>query len=167
MNDSSISSLKISEQTEKILRSLPNLHKLKSRLGSSLIYSFDLLNRLESLNLSPDYSNAGDSCYSLISLSLNLNKMTLFDVHVSQKQMEIIGRLLYLEVRKVSLVAQLKFLKLDDIQLAEWNASSDYFLRLQLLVLRHFDHLKMIPSSLGDIPILQTGAELGFFWRRD
>ncbi|KAL2551598.1 putative late blight resistance protein-like protein R1B-16 [Forsythia ovata] len=169
-NLQSISWLKISDETdEKILRSLPNLRRLKARLVTSLNYSFDLLNRLESLKLSPDYSNAGDSCYSLISLPLYLKKLTLFDVQVSLKQMEIIGRLLNLEVLKLLLVAfegrqwdtsedefpQLKFLKLDDVQLAEWNASSDNFPRLQRLVLRHCNHLKMIPSSLGDIPMLQ------------
>ncbi|KAL2551459.1 putative late blight resistance protein-like protein R1B-16 [Forsythia ovata] len=176
-NLQSISWLKISDETdEKILRSLPNLRRLKAKLGTSLNYSFDCLTRLESLKLSPDYSNAGDSCYSLINLPVNLKKLTLFDVHVSRKQMEIIGRLLKLEVLKLLLVAfegrqwgtsedefptsedefpQLKFLKLDDVQLAEWNASSDNFPRLQRLVLRHCNHLKRIPSGLGDIPMLQ------------
>lgn len=83
--------------------------------------------------------------------------------------MEIIGGLLYLEVLKLVDVAfeeeqwdtrevefpRLEYLKLEDIKIAEWNASSDNFPRLQQLVMKRCGNLEMIPSSLGEIPTLR------------
>ncbi|CAA2989795.1 Hypothetical predicted protein [Olea europaea subsp. europaea] len=159
----SISVLSIhDEMDEKILRCLPNLQRLKSKLKTSLNHSFDFLNQLESLNLFFYSTN-------LIGLPLNLKKLRLQFGDVSRKQMEIIGRLPYLEVLKLESVVfegeqwntsegefpQLKYLKLVRVFIAEWNASSDNFPRLQLIVLNFCRNLKMIPSSLGDIPTLQ------------
>ncbi|KAL2551595.1 putative late blight resistance protein-like protein R1B-14 [Forsythia ovata] len=153
-----------SEMDLKVLRCLPNLRRLKGRLESSINYSVDLLNQLESLKLSCwKYS-----CCILISLP-TLKKLNLVNVHVSLEQMEIIGRWQYLEVLKLQGVdfqgekwdtsegefPQLKFLKLDEVQIAEWNTSRYHFPRLQRLVLQFCDRLKMIPPSLGDIPTLQ------------
>ncbi|CAA2976974.1 late blight resistance homolog R1A-3 isoform X1 [Olea europaea subsp. europaea] len=164
----SISVLRIFDETdEKILRCLHNLRRLKGKVGSSLNYSFDFLKQLESLKLQ---SGFGVSSSSLISLPLNLKQLTLFNVHVSPKQMETIGRLEYLEVLKLQRVAfegeqwdtsedefpQLKFLKLCDVQLAEWNALGDNFPTLQRLVLQNCYNLKNgIPPSFGGILALQ------------
>ncbi|KAL2552660.1 putative late blight resistance protein-like protein R1B-16 [Forsythia ovata] len=169
-NIQSISLLTISDKIdEKILRCSPNLHKLKGRVGSSLNHSFDFLNQLESLKLSVYDGEKEDSRSHLFSLPLTLKKLSLDNVHVSPEQIEIIGRLPNLEVLKLEDAVlegeqwdaseaefpQLIFLKLDNVLIAEWNASSDNFPRLERLVLQHCHHLKMIPSSLGDIPTLQ------------
>ncbi|KAL2531486.1 NB-ARC domain-containing protein [Abeliophyllum distichum] len=166
-NLQSISVLSISDEIdEKILRCSPNLHRLKGRVGSSLNYSFNFLNQLESLKLR---SEAAYSLSSLISLPLNLKQLTLVDSHISLEQMEIIGKLKYLEVLKLEYVSfegiqwdtsegefpQLKFLKLGQVQIAEWNTSRDHFPRLERLVLQSCRRLKMIPPSLGDISTLQ------------
>ncbi|KAL2531489.1 putative disease resistance RPP13-like protein 3 [Abeliophyllum distichum] len=166
-NLQSISVLSISDEIdEKILRCSPNLHRLKGRVGYSLNYSFNFLNQLESLKLR---SEAAYTLSSLISLPLNLKQLTLVDSLISLEQMEIIGKLKYLEVLKLEYVSfegiqwdtsegefpQLKFLKLGQVQIAEWNTSRDHFPRLERLILQSCIRLKMIPPSLGDISTLQ------------
>ncbi|CAA2968800.1 late blight resistance homolog R1A-3 isoform X1 [Olea europaea subsp. europaea] len=169
-NLQSISVLLIYDATdEKILRCLSNLRRLKARVTYSLNHSFEFLNQLESLKLLPDPNNVRDPCFTLIGLPLNLRQLTLVDVHMSPKQLEVIGKLQCLEILKLVQVSfegrqwdtsevefpQLKFLKLRWVQIAEWNASSDNFPRLQKLVLQNCYNLKMIPPSLGDILTLQ------------
>ncbi|KAL2551613.1 putative late blight resistance protein-like protein R1B-17 [Forsythia ovata] len=164
-NLQSISVIIISDETDlKILRCLPNLRRLKVSIRSPLNYSFEFLNQLESLKLKPYNLSSG-----LISLPLNLKQLTLVGAHMSLEQMDIIGKLEYLEVLKLQTVdfeenhwdtseggfPQLKFLKLSEVQIEEWNTSSDHFPRLQRLVLQSCDGLKMIPPILGDIPALQ------------
>ncbi|CAA2982980.1 Hypothetical predicted protein [Olea europaea subsp. europaea] len=167
-NLQSISVLRIFDETdEKILRCLHNLRKLKGKVGSSLNYSFDFLKQLESLKLQSDMEVPSSS---LITLPLNLKYLTLININMSPKQMETIGKLEYLEVLKLLRVAfegeqwdanesefsQLKFLKLYDVQLAEWNASGDNFPTLQRLVLQKRNNLKNgIPPNFGDILTLQ------------
>ncbi|CAA2933257.1 Hypothetical predicted protein [Olea europaea subsp. europaea] len=156
------------EMDESILRSSPNLCRVEGRVENSLNCSFNFLNQLESLKLSTAYGTLYWRS-SLISLPLNLKKLTLVGLYLSRKQMEIIGRLRCLEVLKLVSAAfeweqwdtsesefpQLKYLKLCDVKIAEWNASSDNFPRLQRIVLEHCKNLKIIPSNLGDIPTLQ------------
>ncbi|XP_022870621.1 putative late blight resistance protein homolog R1A-10 isoform X2 [Olea europaea var. sylvestris] len=162
-NLQSISGLRILDEIdEKILRCSPNLRRLDSWIGNG---SFDFLNQLESLKLDKVFHFSP----SLISLPLSLKKLRLSFVEASRKQMEIIGRLPYLEVLKLEHVdfggeqwntsedefPQLKYLKLVDVKIAEWNASSENFPRLERVVLEYCRNLKTIPSSLGDILTLQ------------
>ncbi|KAL2531445.1 Disease resistance protein RPP13 [Abeliophyllum distichum] len=164
-NLQSIFMIRISDETYlKILRCSPNLRRLKVRIRSSPNYSFDFLNQLKSLKIESDHLSS-----NLFSLPLNLKQLTLTYAHMSPEQMEIIGKLKYLEVLKLQNVCfggnqwdtseggfpQLKFLKLYGVQIVEWNAASDHFPRLQQLVLEFCYHLKMIPPNLGDIPTLQ------------
>ncbi|KAL2531433.1 putative disease resistance RPP8-like protein 4 [Abeliophyllum distichum] len=164
-NLQSISVIRISDETDlKILRCSPNLRRLKVYVRSSLNYSFNFLNHLESLKL-----ESATLLSSFFSLPLNLKQLTLTHAHLSPEQMEIIGKLEYLEVLKLKWIAfegeqwdtseggfpQLKFLKLYGVQIVEWNAASDHFPRLQQLVLEFCRSLKMIPPNLGDIPTLQ------------
>ncbi|XP_022870586.1 putative late blight resistance protein homolog R1A-3 [Olea europaea var. sylvestris] len=168
-NLQSISALSIyDEMDEKILRSSPNLRRVQVSIENLLNCSFNFLYQLESLKLSTEYNTLYWRS-SLISLPLNLKKLTLVCVYLSRKQMEIIARLPCLEVLKLVSAAfegeqwdtsesefpQLKYLKLCGVKIAEWNASSDNFPRLQRIVLEYCENLKMIPSNLGDIPTLQ------------
>lgn len=50
---------------------------------------------------------------------------------------------------------KLKFLKLDTLNLAQWNSSSDDFPSLQHLVLRNCRQLEEVPSGLGGVPTLE------------
>ncbi|KAL2531438.1 putative disease resistance RPP8-like protein 4 [Abeliophyllum distichum] len=164
-NLESIYVIRISNETDlKMLRCSPNLRRLKVSIRSSLNYYFDFLNQLESLKL-----ESGALSSSFFRLPLNLKQLTLADAHISPEQMEIIGKLEYLEVLKLQYVVfegeqwdtseggfpQLKFLKLYGVNIAEWNAECDHFPRLQQLVLEFCNCLKMIPPNLGDIPTLQ------------
>ncbi|KAL2531451.1 Disease resistance protein RPP13 [Abeliophyllum distichum] len=164
-NLQSISVIRISDEKDlKILGCLPNLRRLKVSIRSSLKFSFNFLNQLESLKLESSVLSS-----SFISVPLNLKQLTLTDAYMSPEQMEIIGKLVYLEVLKLQNVVfkgeiwdtseggfpQLKFLKLNQVQIVEWNAASDHFPRLQQLVLEFCSRLKMIPPNLGDIPTLQ------------
>ncbi|CAA3008392.1 late blight resistance homolog R1A-3 isoform X1 [Olea europaea subsp. europaea] len=165
-NLQSVSALAIHDETDqKILRCLHNLRRLTIWFESSLDYSSDFVNQLESLKL----IKIGGSSSILINVPLYLKQLTLVEVHMSPKEMEIIEGLPNLEVLKFLDVSfegrhwdtsevefpRLKFLKLCNVNLAEWNVLSDNFPELQQLVLRNCKHLKMIPSTFDHIPTLQ------------
>ncbi|KAL2551437.1 putative late blight resistance protein-like protein R1B-17 [Forsythia ovata] len=98
-NLQSISMIIIYEETDlKILRCSPNLRRLKV-FTSSLNDYIDFLNQLESLKL-----ESYDISSSLISLPLNLKQLTLVGAHMSPEQMDIIGKLEYLEVLNYKLL---------------------------------------------------------------
>ncbi|KAL2493296.1 putative disease resistance RPP13-like protein 3 [Abeliophyllum distichum] len=162
-NLQSISDLRISNEMDgKILRCSPNLRKLKCSLEEFQDLSF--LDRLESLRLTfpSNYET------HMISLPLNLRKLTLKYFYLSWEQAKIIGRLPNLFVLKLQDVTfeghkwnttegefqQLKVLKLSSVLVTEWNASSDPFPRLEQLVLKYCN-LEKIPSSFCDIPTLK------------
>ncbi|KAL2486333.1 putative disease resistance protein [Abeliophyllum distichum] len=102
-------------------------------------------------------------------LPLNLKQLTLAHTCMSPEQMEIIRKLECLEVLKLQNVdfegnqwdtseggfPQLKYLKLQIVQIVEWNTSSDHLPRLRRLALHKCKHLKMIPPCIGDILTLQ------------
>ncbi|KAL2553325.1 putative late blight resistance protein-like protein R1A-6 [Forsythia ovata] len=164
------------ENNEKFLRCSPHLRRLKCRLTvfwdsykKDYCYpTFNFFNLLESLSVS--FHLSYNVRRDLTSFPSNLRKLTLRYFDLSWKQMRIIGRLPNLQVLKLEdgdlggkqwdtdegEFQQLKFLKLDGVTIAHWNASSDHFPRLQHLILRKLQHLKNIPSSLGDIPTLHT-----------
>ncbi|KAL2532859.1 Disease resistance protein RPP8 [Abeliophyllum distichum] len=165
------------ENDEKILRYSPHLRRLKCAFkviwdSSKRQYRYpnlNFLNQLESLSVYFHRSYVTNTVHGLISFPANLKKLTLRKFDLSPEQMSIIGRLQNLEILKLQKAAlegkrwdtcegeflQLKFLELDGIQISHWNASSDHFPVLERLVLRKSQHLKSIPSTLGDIPTLQ------------
>ncbi|KAL2516380.1 putative late blight resistance protein-like protein R1A-6 [Forsythia ovata] len=146
----------------KILRCSPNLLKLKCSLQEFQDLSF--LNLLESLSLAYPHNDGTH----LISLPLNLRKLTLVSFYMSREQAKIIGRLPNLVVLKLQECSfegnqwnttegefqQLKVLKLSSVHDTEWNASCDPFPRLEQLVLKYC-YLEKIPSSFCDIPTLK------------
>ncbi|XP_022894055.1 uncharacterized protein LOC111408527 isoform X2 [Olea europaea var. sylvestris] len=96
-NLQNVSALTIHDETdEKILRCLHNLRRLTIWFESSLDYSSDFVNQLESLKL----IKVGHSSSILISVPLYLKQLTLVKVRMSSKEMEIIEGLLNLEVLK-------------------------------------------------------------------
>ncbi|KAL3500751.1 hypothetical protein ACH5RR_039844 [Cinchona calisaya] len=50
---------------------------------------------------------------------------------------------------------KLKFLKLDTLNIAQWNASSDHLPNLRRLVLKNCRQLEKVPSGFGDIATLR------------
>nr|XP_027098614.1 putative late blight resistance protein homolog R1A-3 [Coffea arabica] len=159
------------KETLKILRRFPNLHRLRcivfespsSPMGCDQFPQFDILNQLESLNISGRALNQGE-----LSFPLNLKKLTLSRLRLPWKRMSAIGRLQSLEVLKLLSNAfegriwdmregeflKLKFLKLDSLNVVEWNATCDHLPNLQQLFLRHCKELEAVPFSFGEIPTL-------------
>ncbi|KAL3518755.1 hypothetical protein ACH5RR_021344 [Cinchona calisaya] len=166
--------LSCGENTEKILRRLPNLQKLKcifveswdSSMNCNQFPRLDILTHLDSLNvlysgrtLSPGEFNFPE----------NLKKLTLTNFRLPWSHISTIGRLQNLEVLKLHSRAfegrrwdmkegeflKLKFLKLDNLNLVHWNADSDHLPNLHQLVLRRCKDLEEVPSSFDEIPTLQ------------
>ncbi|KAL2542793.1 Disease resistance RPP8-like protein 3 [Abeliophyllum distichum] len=147
------------ENDMKILRYSPFLRRLKCKFVSvsnsanpNYYPTLNFLNHLESLSI---ISN-------LISLPLNLRKLTLTRLKLNSNEMKMIGELQKLVVLKLESASiednewnpnegefqQLRFLKLHTMGV-ELKVSSDHFPRLEKLVLTRFR--MAIPSSLGDI----------------
>ncbi|XP_027151248.1 putative late blight resistance protein homolog R1B-23 isoform X1 [Coffea eugenioides] len=161
------------EETEKLMRQLPQLQKLgcifsESKVDTGKGYGFPLLGFLTQLEaLKVTYS--GRFCHPRkFDFPLNLKKLTLSKFCLPWDCVSEIGRLPNLEVLKLLSRAfegerwnmkegeflELKFLKLDTLNIAQWNASADHLPKLQQLVLRNCRHLEEVPSGFADIPTL-------------
>ncbi|XP_071927534.1 putative late blight resistance protein homolog R1B-23 [Coffea arabica] len=161
------------EETEKLMRQLPQLQKLgcifsESKVDTGKGYGFPLLGFLTQLEaLKVTYS--GRFCHPRkFDFPLNLKKLTLSKFCLPWDCVSEIGRLPNLEVLKLLSRAfegerwnmkegeflKLKFLKLDTLNIAQWNASADHLPKLQQLVLRNCRHLEEVPSGFADIPTL-------------
>ncbi|XP_073146510.1 putative late blight resistance protein homolog R1A-3 [Henckelia pumila] len=176
-NLESISNLRmVHENDEKILKWLPSLSRLKCEtkpLWDSVemcrrYLVLDRLTRLESLSISRLDSEFKSSC--TINFPESLKKLTLREFKLSSLEMSMIGRLPRLEVLKLLYTRfdgkewktnedefqELKFLKLEALQIRRWNMSSEHFPKLEQLVIHKCWKLKKFPSSLGDISTLQS-----------
>ncbi|XP_027095967.1 putative late blight resistance protein homolog R1A-3 [Coffea arabica] len=174
------------KETLKIMRRFPNLHRLRciifespnSSMGCNQFPQFGILNQLESLNISGRALNQGE-----LSFPLNLKKLTLSKLRLPWKHMSAIGRLQNLEVLKLLSNAfegrrwdmkegeflKLKFLKLDSLDVVEWNATCDHLPNLQQLLLRHCKELEAVPFSFGEIPTINgiNGRDCGRGYGKD
>nr|XP_027093447.1 putative late blight resistance protein homolog R1B-8 isoform X1 [Coffea arabica] len=161
------------KDTGMILQRLPNLRKLgcifmESRDSLSVKFpELDTLTRLESLKM----VYIGRPLTSIeFNLPLNLKKLTLSNFRLPWDHISAIGkRLQNLEVLKLLSRAfegqtwdmregefiKLKYLMLDTLSIAQWNATSDHLPNLEQLVLRNCKKLEEVPFSLGEITTLQ------------
>ncbi|XP_027099866.1 uncharacterized protein [Coffea arabica] len=170
----SMPTLSYGEHAEIITRRLPNLRDLscifsKSRGFSTDCYQFprlEDLTRLESLKVvyRGKTTNTGE-----FNFPSSLKKLSLSNFFFRQDHISAIGRLANLEVLKLLSSSfedaiwemgegefpELKFLKLDSLNIVEWNASSDHLPNLQHLVLRKCENLKEVPIDFMNIPTLQ------------
>ncbi|XP_027100548.1 putative late blight resistance protein homolog R1A-10 [Coffea eugenioides] len=155
--------------TEDIMRKLLKLQKLSCvfselRDDSGKCNHFPVLNfltELESLNVL--YSGR-IALPCKFEFPLNLKKLTLSKFRLPWDSISEIGRLPNLEVLKLLSRAfegkvwemkggeflKLKFLKLDSLNVAQWNASSDHLPQLQHLILRSCRQLKEVPSGFAE-----------------
>ncbi|KAI5677144.1 hypothetical protein M9H77_08094 [Catharanthus roseus] len=159
---------------EKILRNLPCLRKLGCTFATSLNDSvnyrrfllLDFLNHLESLKI----SLSGKVQYPFeFNFPSNLRRLTVSEFQLPWDAMSVIGRLCNLEVLKLLNKAftgqewnmregdflKLKFLKLDQLDIAVWNGSSEHLPVLEQLVLHQCKHLEQVPSDFGEIHALK------------
>ncbi|XP_027150795.1 putative late blight resistance protein homolog R1B-23 [Coffea eugenioides] len=166
--------LSCGERTENIMRRLPKLRKLRCTFselsdGNEKCNQFPKLNFLtELVSLKLLYSGR-IALPCKFDFPLNLRKLTLSKFHLPWSYISEIGKLPNLEVLKLLSKAfegevwemkegeflNLKFLKLDSLNLAEWNASSDHLPQLQHLILRSCRQLKEVPSGFGEICTLE------------
>lgn len=161
-----------------ILSRTPNLRKLGfhgclvSPLGVLEFPNICSLTCLETLKLSNTkmYHSTVKSC-SLIMFPESLTRLTLSDTALNWNEIRTIGLLPNLDVLKLNVNAcigeiwgtsdmglgfrKLKLLKLQDLDLVKWEASSGDFPRLQRLVVRGCSRLEEIPACIGEILTLE------------
>ncbi|KAL3833234.1 hypothetical protein ACJIZ3_007970 [Penstemon smallii] len=160
---------------KKLIRRLPNLRKLRCIFvdlrgywnNNSQFPNLKPFDQLESLKLS--YYNIERSS-STLSLPLSLKKLTLSDVLLQWDAISpIVEKLPNLEVLKLgygSVVGEvwdmgdvefpnLKFLKLQSLNIKTWNASPENLPALEKLVLVSCRELEEIPDSLGEFYSLE------------
>lgn len=160
--------------TEDIIRRLPKLRKLRCvfsglRNDTGKWNQFPVLNfltELESLNV---LNSSKITLPCKFDFPLNLKKLTLSKFYLPWDCISEIGRLPNLEVLKLLSRAfqgkvwemkegeflRLKFLKLENLNIAQWNASSDHLPQLQHLILRSCRQLEEVPSGFLDSSTLE------------
>ncbi|KAL3504664.1 hypothetical protein ACH5RR_034505 [Cinchona calisaya] len=176
-NLNSISALPMrhGDDVEKfILRRLTGIQKLGCKFsnswddstGCNLFPLLDFLSELESLKL----LFFGKALYPCkFNFPSNLKKLSMSNFRLPWDEISYIGQLPNLEVLKLLNKAfegqqwemregefkKLKFLKLDSLNIEQWNASNEHLPRLEQLVVLNCQQLDEIPSSFGEIPTLQ------------
>ncbi|KAL3507303.1 hypothetical protein ACH5RR_032685 [Cinchona calisaya] len=167
-------SLSCGEDTEKIMKRLPNLRKLKciffeSRYSSKNCDQFPRLNFLTQLESLSIFYYGTPLNTNEFNLPLNLKELSLSNFHLPWIHISVIGRLPNLAVLKLLSGAfegrrwdmreeefpELKFLKLESLNIAQWNASSDHLPKLERLVLQNCKDLEKIPYDFADITTLE------------
>ncbi|KAI3451637.1 hypothetical protein Pfo_008302 [Paulownia fortunei] len=161
---------------EEMLKCSPHLRKLKCiceplSVEEKGAYQYRypnlrFLTQLESLKM----TNFNEDKMAEINFPSNIKKLTLDGLGLPREKMSIIGRLPKLEVLKLgseTIVGetwetrdgefqQLRFLKLEGSNLAQWNvAYSEHFPKLQRLILHHCYKLQEIPCEIGESATLQ------------
>ncbi|XP_074275662.1 putative late blight resistance protein homolog R1B-16 [Silene latifolia] len=170
-NDNSLSSLQSFSTpvlsgsiADQIIVRLPNLRKLRCILleESFDLSIFDRLCHLESLRVF--YQSLDPFCGKL-SFPSNLYKLTLFRFRLPWLEIEKIAALLpRLEILKLLFKAfegeqwsttgtfkNLKYLRMEGLNIKAWEASDDNFPRLERLVVRRCKSLDKIPEEFGYI----------------
>ncbi|CAI9105881.1 OLC1v1004903C2 [Oldenlandia corymbosa var. corymbosa] len=163
----------------------PNLQKLRCIVlkprdiyeGFSSFPAFESQCKLESLNISyyGKVLNAGE-----LKFPSSIKKLTLSNFRLPWSHISVIGRLHHLEVLKLVSEAfegsswtmeegeflNLKYLKLDTLNIVHWEAISEHLPRLQQLIVRKCEQLEEIPfdfvsiSTLVKIEVQQCGISL-------
>ncbi|XP_074285959.1 putative late blight resistance protein homolog R1B-23 [Silene latifolia] len=170
-NDNSLSSLQSFSTpvlsgsiAEQIIVRLPNLQKLKCII---LEKSFDLsiLDRLCHLESLRVFYQSLDPFCGKLSFPSNLYKLTLSGFQLPWLDIEKIADMLpRLEILKLLLRAfegeqwsttatfnNLKYLRMEGLNIKEWEASDDNFPKLERLVVRRCKSLHKIPEEFGNM----------------
>ncbi|KAH0675412.1 hypothetical protein KY285_023213 [Solanum tuberosum] len=168
------------EDTEMILRKMPKLRKLSCIFSGTFGYSekvkgrcvcfprLEFLSHLESLKVvSNSYPAKLPHVFSFPS---RLRELTLSKFRLPWSQISSIGELPNLEILKLLLRAfegdewevkdsefrELKYLELEDLNIAQWSVSEDAFPLLERLVLTKCKRLEKIPSHFDDAVSLKS-----------
>ncbi|KAJ8569774.1 hypothetical protein K7X08_006351 [Anisodus acutangulus] len=172
--------LSYGEDTEMILRKMPKLRKLSCIFSGTFGYSekvkgrcvffprLEFLSHLESLKLvSNSYPSQLPHVFSFPS---TLRELTLSKFRLPWSQISTIGELPNLEILKLLLRAfegdewevkdlefpELKYLELDDLNIAQWSVPEDAFPMLERLVLTKCKRLGKIPYPFEEAVCLKS-----------
>ncbi|OIS96067.1 putative late blight resistance protein -like r1b-14, partial [Nicotiana attenuata] len=167
--------LSYGEDAEKILRSMPNLRKLRcifqgsSTTGNCVLFPrLDFLNQLESLKLlSNSYPAKQPHEFNFPS---KLRELTLSNFRRPWNQNSAVSELPNLEILKLLFRAfdgnlwevkdsdfpELKYLKLDSLNIVQWSVSDEAFPQLERLVLTKCKRLEKIPPHFEDAVSLKS-----------
>ncbi|GJX64233.1 disease resistance protein [Tanacetum coccineum] len=167
MNLQTISEVELGDLVENFQKCFPVIKKLSSIFNSNEKNDFELLRYLETLKLTGIHrTNCGNN---QISFPATLKQLTLVRCYLPWSDMSIIQSLPNLEVLKLSEVAfegglwktdeaqfrQLKFLRLEMLNIKQWEAYSINFPCLKQLEIVECGYLEEIPLEIGDIPTLE------------
>ncbi|KAL3368451.1 hypothetical protein AABB24_009353 [Solanum stoloniferum] len=168
------------EDTEMILRKMPKLRKLSCIFSGTFGYSekvkgkcvlyprLEFLCQLESLKV---VSNSyPDKLPHVFSFPSRLRELTLSKFRLPWSQILSIGELPNLKILKLLLrtfegdewevkdseFRELKYLELENLNIAQWSVSEDAFPILERLVLTKCKRLKKIPSHFDDAVSLKS-----------
>ncbi|KAL0421982.1 UNVERIFIED_CONTAM: putative late blight resistance proteinR1B-8 [Sesamum latifolium] len=169
----SLSTIAISQLTNRVLRTIPNLDKLGILGDEELGHVRDVsrLHKLHTLKCtSLKRMDRGNLLSSLI-FPHSLKKLTLRDCGILDSEMNRICKLPNLEILKLQGCGfeslrwepdegdqfyRLRFWLMENLNLKYWAADESHFPILrQLVILRCLD-LKAIPLAIGEIPTLQV-----------
>ncbi|GKD85987.1 disease resistance protein [Tanacetum coccineum] len=174
-NLQTISMLKLHGRAESMLKRVPNVRKLGCAVyedkKDDAFPNFSLLDHLETLKVIQPEVLQAESMLSkgYISFPVTLKKLTLSGCRLPWFSMSTIQSLPNLEILKLLNYAfegptwdtgegqfrQLKFLKLQNLDIHQWEAYSTTFPCLTKLVLLECYYLKGIPEEVGEIPTLE------------
>lgn len=174
-NLQTISMLKLHGRAESMLKRIPNVRKLGCAVyedkKDDAFPNFSLLDHLETLKVIQPEVLQAESMLSkeYISFPVTLKKLTLSGCRLPWFSMSTIQSLPNLEILKLLNYAfegptwdtgegqfrQLKFLKLQNLDIHQWEAYSTNFPCLTRLVLLECYYLKGIPEEVGEIPTLE------------
>ncbi|CAA2964202.1 late blight resistance homolog R1A-10 [Olea europaea subsp. europaea] len=156
----------VDSEDEEILRCSPNLRTLKYKSPDNYFPDLNFLSQLQSLTISRNMFK-GDC--SVVKFPMNIKKLSLFNIGLPWEKMSLIGILPNLKFLKLGYEAfigkiwdtkddefqNLKFLKLDCLDLEQWNSSHHHFPVLERLGLQNCRYSEEIPSEFSDISTLQ------------
>ncbi|XP_022861860.1 putative late blight resistance protein homolog R1B-17 [Olea europaea var. sylvestris] len=151
---------------EEILRCSPNLLALKCKSSNNFVPNFNFPSQLQSLTF---IGHEFKIDYSGVNFPKNIKKLSLSSLFLPWEKMSLIGTLPNLEILKLGSRSyegeiwstkddefqKLKFLRLCNLDLEEWNSSHDHFPVLERLVLYFCKNLDKIPPEFSNILTLQ------------
>ncbi|XP_022846865.1 putative late blight resistance protein homolog R1A-10 [Olea europaea var. sylvestris] len=153
-------------EDEEILRCSPNLRMLKCYSIDNYFPDLSFFTQLQTLTIAGELLRRA---YSMVKFPMNIKKLTLISFGFPWEEMSLIGTLPNLEILKLERNSfsgkiwdtkddefqKLKFLKLDSLDLEQWNLSHNHFPVLERLVLVDCECLGKIPSEFSNISTLQ------------